>query len=171
MKFVLFAAFLLLLWLAWRKWQQAGRARFIEDFPLVERLDHRLAAAAPRTGCGSARPGICRLARLFPDLQRGRPAHGGDAVAGGGRCLARIHSVYPAIRQLLPPGFRPLPAPYAGRSHGLAAGCQRQHQTQLATGLRPRRHRPETAGAAASTVCHRRCFRHRRWFRLSARLP
>ena len=47
MKFVLFAAFLLLLWLAWRKWQQAGRARFIEDFPLVERLDHRLAARRP----------------------------------------------------------------------------------------------------------------------------
>ena len=47
MKFVLLAASLLLLWLAWRKWQQAGRARFIANFPFIERLDRRLAARRP----------------------------------------------------------------------------------------------------------------------------
>lgn len=47
MKFVLLAVLLFGLWLAWRKWQQAGRARFIEDFPLQERLDRRLAARRP----------------------------------------------------------------------------------------------------------------------------
>lgn len=47
MQFVLLAAALIGLWLAWRQWQQAGRARFIEDFPLQERLDRRLAARRP----------------------------------------------------------------------------------------------------------------------------
>lgn len=47
MKFVLLAVILFLVWLAWRKWQQAGRALFIEKFPLQERLDHRLAIRQP----------------------------------------------------------------------------------------------------------------------------
>ena len=47
MKFVLLALILLLAWLAWRKWQQAGRALFIERFPLHERLDQRLARRRP----------------------------------------------------------------------------------------------------------------------------
>jgi len=47
MKFVLLAVLLFGLWLAWRKWLQARRARFIEDFPLQERLDRRLASRRP----------------------------------------------------------------------------------------------------------------------------
>ncbi len=64
MKFVLLAAVLLGLGLAWRKWRQAGRAAFIERFPLQERLDRRLAALRPELDAGQRRE-VCEGLRDY----------------------------------------------------------------------------------------------------------
>lgn len=47
MKYLLLGLLAGLLMLAWQYWRRAGRARFIESFPLHERLDRRLAARRP----------------------------------------------------------------------------------------------------------------------------
>lgn len=64
MKFVLLAAVLLGLGLAWRKWRQAGRAAFIEQFPLQARLDRRLAARRPELDAGQRRE-VCEGLRDY----------------------------------------------------------------------------------------------------------
>ena len=65
MKFVLLAAVLIGVWLAWRKWRQAGRALFIERFPLQEKLDRRLAARRPELDAAQRREVFAGLRDYF----------------------------------------------------------------------------------------------------------
>ena len=46
-KFVVPLALALVLWLFWRQWAGRRRAAFIDDYPLAETLDQRLAARRP----------------------------------------------------------------------------------------------------------------------------
>ena len=46
-KFVVPLALALVLWLLWRQWAGRRRAAFIDDYPLAETLDQRLAARRP----------------------------------------------------------------------------------------------------------------------------
>ena len=109
------------------------------------------AGAAGRVGGGAG------------DLPSGRGVRGDKGMQL--RFCGRRH------RPLRPRRLRPLLAPHAGRSHDFTHHSQRRNQACMASGLRPRGHRPETAGASAPVVRNGCELADRRRLHLSPRLP